>query len=293
MSAPSDIQAIITGFIDAVRPQYILVVTTAPFCGCLLTLLAVLYAFSTPELRSLLVFKLNAIAILVALVTTILNGYLNTVGLLEPFSPDTALSICFTFAFFSLGSPLFYDSILVLRILAFYPIRSTPLFMLAKVLIVPALVKCGRLVCLSLFLHDYYVGYATYGPITNWFRNAYVTSEWALQVIDNMYSCGFFLYKLYVHGSKASKFRTGSTIVRQMRNVFLISCANFVFPVLFNIAQIICITTVQSYLTTTLLLLINGYVSVIGVLGATIWGRARNYAANRKNQPLGVRGGEV
>ncbi|KAI6102208.1 hypothetical protein F5141DRAFT_259915 [Pisolithus sp. B1] len=286
MSDPSESQLIITEFIDAVRPQYVLVVAVAPFCGCLLTLLAILLAFSTPASRSLLVFKLNVVAILAALVTGILNGYINALGLLEPFASDATLSICFTFAFFTLCPPLFYDSILLLRVLTLYPIRSTPLLTLAKVLAVPILVKCGRLVCLSLFLHGYYVNYVTNGPATDWFRNPYVTSEWALQVTDNMYSCGFFLYKLYVRGSEISKFGSGSTMVYLIRNIFLVSCANFVFPVLFNIAQIISITTNRSYLTTTLLVLINGYVSVIGVLGATIWARAQSYTQeDREGQP--------
>ncbi|KAI5990262.1 hypothetical protein EDD15DRAFT_2282344 [Pisolithus albus] len=287
MSESSEIQNIITDFIDAIRPQYVLAVTIAPFCGCLLTLLAVLYALSTPELRSLLIFKLNVVAVLVALTTGILNGYMNSLGLLEPFASDAPVSLSFTFAFFTLCSPLFYDSILLLRLLAFYPVRSAPLFTLAKVLAVPILVKCGRFVCLSLYLHGYYVSSVKYGPVTDWFQNPYVTSEWALQVIDNMYSCGFFLYKLHVHNSKISKFRSGSTMVSLIRNIFLISCANFVFPTLFNIAQIICITMDQSYLTTTLLLLINGYVSVIGVLGATIFGRTQNDAPKRRGQLLG------
>ncbi|KAI6110182.1 hypothetical protein EDD16DRAFT_1250124 [Pisolithus croceorrhizus] len=171
MSDPSESQLIITEFIDAVRPQYVLVVAVAPFCGCLLTLLAILFAFSTPASRSLLVFKLNVVAILAALVTGILNGYINALGLLEPFASDATLSICFTFAFFTLCPPLFYDSILLLRVLTLYPIRSTPLLTLAKVLAIPILVKCGRLVCLSLFLHGYYVNYVTNGPATDWFRN--------------------------------------------------------------------------------------------------------------------------
>lgn len=286
MSESPEIQAVITGFIDAIRPQYVLVVAVAPFCGCLLTLLAVLFAFSTPASRSLLVFKLNAIAILVALVTGILNGYINALGLLEPFASDATVSLCFTFAFFTLCSPLFYDSILLLRLLAFYPIRSTPLSTLARVLAIPVLVKCGRLVCLSLFLHGYYVSSVKYGPVTDWFRNPYVTSEWVLQVTDNMYSCGFFLYKLYIRSSEISNFGSGSTMVRLIRNIFFISCANFVFPVLFNIAQITCITIDRSYLTATLLVLINGYVSVIGVLGATIWARAQSYTQeSREGQP--------
>ncbi|KAI6142310.1 hypothetical protein EDD17DRAFT_1497927 [Pisolithus thermaeus] len=287
MSDQSEIfQVIITEFIDAVRPQYVLVVAVAPFCGCLLTLLAILFAFSSPASRSLLVFKLNVIAILVALVTGILIGYINTLVLLEPFASGPTLSLSFTFAFFALCSPLFYDSILLLRVLAFYPTRSTPLRTLVKVLAVPILVKCGRLVCLSLFLHGYYVSSVENGPVTNWFRNPYVTSEWVLQVTDNMYSCGFFLYKLYIRGSAISKFGSGSAMVHLIRNIFLISCANFVFPVLFNVAQIVLITADRSYLTITLLVLINGYVSVIGVLGATIWARAQSYTQeDKEGQP--------
>lgn len=142
----SDYQAIISAFVEYVRPQFVLVVGITPFCACLVTLLAMLFAFSTPSSRKLLVFKLNVIAICIALVTGILNGYLNALGLLEPFSPTPSLGICFTFAFLALLSPLFYDSILLQRLLAFYPIGSTPLLTVAKVLVLPICVKIGRLV---------------------------------------------------------------------------------------------------------------------------------------------------
>lgn len=146
MSQSSDYQTIISAFIEYVRPQFVLVVGITPFCACLVTLLAVLFAFSTPLSRKLLVFKLNVLAICIALVTGTLNGYLNALGVLEPFSPMPSLGICFTFAFFALLSPLFYDSILLHRLLAFYPINSTPLRTVAKVLVLPICVKVGRLV---------------------------------------------------------------------------------------------------------------------------------------------------
>jgi len=60
-------------------------------------------------------------------------------------------------------------------------------------------------------------------------------------------------------------------IGKRIREIFYISVANFVFPVLFNIGQIICITADPSFYLGTLLLLSNNYVSVIGVLFATIW----------------------
>lgn len=60
-------------------------------------------------------------------------------------------------------------------------------------------------------------------------------------------------------------------ITDRVRRVFFISAANFVFPLFFNLAQIICITTSHSFATGTMLMLVNSYVSVIGVLCATIW----------------------
>ncbi|KAG6331377.1 hypothetical protein ID866_7710 [Astraeus odoratus] len=283
MSQSSEIEAIITAYVEYIRPQFVLVVGVTPFCACLVTLLVPLFAFSTPSSRRLLTFRLNVLAICIALVTGILNGYLNAQALTDPFGPTPSLSICFTFAFFALVSPLFYDSILLLRLLAFYPIGSTPLLTVAKVLVLPIAVKCGRL---SLFLHDYVVSFPISGPVANWSKNGYVTTEWALQLVDNMYTSGFFLYKLHSHGSKVSKFKFGGSFGRRIREIFLISAANFVFPVIFNIGQIICITIDKSYLTTTMLLLINGYVSVIGVLCATIWASSSNQAHAQNVQVL-------
>ncbi|KAI6014822.1 hypothetical protein PISMIDRAFT_10171 [Pisolithus microcarpus 441] len=87
---------------DAIRPQYVLVVAVPPLCGCLLTLLAVLFAFSSPASHSLLVFRLSASTIPVAL--RVVCGY--GLGLLESFAPEAILCMYFTLVFFPLGSPL-------------------------------------------------------------------------------------------------------------------------------------------------------------------------------------------
>ena len=62
-----------------------------------------------------------------------------------------------------------------------------------------------------------------------------------------------------------------NTITERIRQIFFIAVANFVFPLILNIAQLICITTSRSYAVGTMFLLTNSYVSVIGVLCATIW----------------------
>lgn len=107
-------------------------------------------------------------------------------------------------------------------------------------------------------------------------------------MFDNLYSSGFFLYKLYIQSASISPLRLTldsftltlpqtSEVGRRIRQILFISTANFVFPVLFNIGQIICITVDSSFYIGTVLLLANSYVSVIGVLCATIWAAGGDY----------------
>ncbi|KIK29864.1 hypothetical protein PISMIDRAFT_444767 [Pisolithus microcarpus 441] len=65
--------------------------------------------------------------------------------------------------------------------------------------------------------------------------------------------------------------RSAGGVAARIRQIFYISLANFVFPLIFNIAQIICITTDRAPTTGTTLLMVNNYVTVIGVLFATLW----------------------
>ncbi|KIK22884.1 hypothetical protein PISMIDRAFT_476904 [Pisolithus microcarpus 441] len=84
-----------------------------------------------------------------------------------------------------------------------------------------------------------------------------------------MYSVSLFLYNLHV---RARPLKNGGRIPHRLCQVFCISLANFVFPLAFNITLLIFVMTDYSLNTGAgLLLLINNYVTVIGVLCATIW----------------------
>lgn len=74
---------------------------------------------------------------------------------------------------------------------------------------------------------------------------------------------------------------TASGVTERIRQIFYISVANFVFPLFFNIAQIVCITTDRSPYTGTMLLMTNDYVTVIGVLCATIWFSGTDWVRTR------------
>lgn len=74
---------------------------------------------------------------------------------------------------------------------------------------------------------------------------------------------------------------TVSGLSERLRQIFYISAANFIFPLFFNIALIVCITTNRSPYTGTMLLMTNDYVTVIGVLCATIWFSGTDWVRTR------------
>lgn len=277
-------EAIITNFVEGIRDPLTFVLVITSLCACLITLLIVLFVFSTRELRKRLIFRLNVIAICFALTLGVLNFIVSGSAILRPFDP-VPQSLYITTIAAALLPPVFYDSILLTRLLALYPVDRTPLPVLIRILAFPICVKCGRLVVLSLYVWHYagesrdLATFSAHAQAT-WYRNPFVTTEWTLQMFDNLYSSGLFIYQLHTQSAQMSPVAYGShvfsfpevgNIGKRIREIFYISVANFVFPVLFNIGQIICITADPSFYLGTLLLLSNTYVSVIGVLFATIW----------------------
>ncbi|KAI6037721.1 hypothetical protein EDC04DRAFT_2112489 [Pisolithus marmoratus] len=281
-------EVIIANFVENIHAPFTFVIVVTSLCACLVSLLVVLFVFSTADLRRRLIFRLNVIAICFTLILGVLNFVVSGSAILRPFNPipDSLYVATIVFAIFP---PVFYDSILLTRLLALYPVERTPMSTLVRVLAFPLCVKCGRLLVLSLYIHQYLIITPDLTSLTmhaeaTWFRNPYLTTEWTLQTFDNLYSSGFFLCKLQSTRRTSSRltldlfsFPQTSEIGRRMRQILYISAANFVFPVLFNIGQIICITTDRSFYVGTMLLLANSYVSVIGVLCATIWVSGGHY----------------
>lgn len=178
--------------------------------------------------------------------------------------------------------PFFSDSILLTRFFALYPLSRTSWVTLLKIFTFPLCIKCARIVVLTLFLKDYSRVLAT-GDGSPWLHSPNLFAEWAMQIADNLYSVGFFLYNLRVRTELAK--RAGGMQAR-IRQVFYISAANFLLPVTFSIALIILmITTTTSTTSVTLLLLINSYVTVMGVLCATVWFSGSEWVRTR-NEPL-------
>ncbi|KAI6154149.1 hypothetical protein BKA82DRAFT_24212 [Pisolithus tinctorius] len=234
----------VNAFVVAIRPSFNYILASTALSACLFTLLVALFVFSTRESRRRVVFRLNVFAICLALTLGTLIG-LACGKFNHAWKQYYVVAVAF-----ALWCPLLYDSILLTRLVVLYPITSTP----------PVL---------TLFLDGYIKSeIITKGPFVqeqdaSWYRNPKIAAEWIIQMADNLYTVGLFLYKLHV--------RTFIDTKGISAKYFTSPVANFVFPLLFNIAQIILIMTDRHPAAGIVIVVINNYMAVMGVLCATLW----------------------
>ncbi|KAG6834840.1 hypothetical protein H0H93_007032 [Arthromyces matolae] len=193
----------------------------------------------------------------------------------------------------SVLSPLVIDSVLLFRLLAFYPVLTTARITFLKVLAFPILVKCGRLASVTLFLHqmNQTSGQNSIGVLAEklWFRNHYMISEWSLQMADNLYSTSLLLWKLrkfYRGGDQGFRLQStlSETLVSRLRGIFVIALANFVFPLFVNVTQLVLIIQDTDYAHGTEVLFGNFYISIIGILFATVWASRHAWGHNDRDR---------
>ncbi|KAI5998249.1 hypothetical protein EDD15DRAFT_2364048 [Pisolithus albus] len=286
MSSAISPDVVINAFIAGIRPYFDYVLSATAFSACLFTLLIVLFAFSTKESRRRLVFRLNVLAICVSMTLGVLVGLVAGNAMMDPFN-QVSKSAYIASIVFALFPPVLYDSILLTRLFALYPISTTHPTTLLKIFAFPVCVKCARVIVIAVGLHHYVSSELTTTSLEEampsaWYRNPEMTAEWGMQIADNFYSVTIFLYNLHIRTSSVKRF---GGVVERIRQIFFISVANFVFPLIFNVAQIICITTNRSPTAGVLLLMINNYVTVVGVLCATLWFSGSEWVRTR-NEPL-------
>ncbi|KAI5982517.1 hypothetical protein EDD15DRAFT_116894 [Pisolithus albus] len=268
----TDSETIIIAFVNTIRPIFPSIVSNAAFAACVFTLFVLLLAVSTKESRRRLVFRLNVLAICLVLTMGALMSLVTGKAIVDPFNLVSTNTFIATIVFL-VFPPLLYDSILLTRLFALYPVGSTPATTLMKIFAFPFCIKCARVVVITTGVHGFVgLGATTEALIqaesADWFRSPYLIAEWTMQIADNLYTVSLFLYNLHIRTSSMKRARS---IAERLRQIFYIAIANFVFPLIFNVAQIVFITTDRSPFTGILLIVINHYITVIGVLCATLW----------------------
>src|SRR6267154_6291079 len=207
-------------------------------------------------------------------------------------------------------APLIIESTLVIRLTAVYPRESTPKFKFWSILLVPIIFKIIRVINTAIYLHRYIAtiydaGLSIYSLATaqSLWGDWQIKFDWILQAVDNTsvktrvlfadtndigsrFVSFMFLRRLrqtgegVVPSSKMVNYIIFHTVLihllgaiaSRLRALFLIALSNFVFPVILNIIQLgLIFSSSSSFFRTTLVYNVNCYVTIIGVVFATVW----------------------
>jgi hypothetical protein len=188
-------------------------------------------------------------------------------------------------------SPLFVESILLIRLWAIYPFRTTPLRRFLAIFMPITLIKLARLASVVTYVVYLYNELKDDNQTLFWFRDMRrtrlrnYTVEWFLQVADNATVSVLFLMKLNevrtfksgVRGwSKCFFFVFPGLLIAilsgsVLQAFFWITISNFVIPAILSVIQLVVIWTSRDFMVVALICTVNIYVEIIGVLLATIW----------------------
>jgi hypothetical protein len=113
--------------------------------------------------------------------------------LLSPFNVPSTTGVM-VFAWFSFHAAWLVDLILIFRLLAIFPPKTTPRTQLLTVFALPIALKSARLACLSVAFADFRCGTNVQRAGSVWgcdfndsgpHRSPYSIVAWSLQVLDN------------------------------------------------------------------------------------------------------------
>jgi hypothetical protein len=166
-----------------------IILIVAPLGAALVPIVGVLFFFTPCESRKRPVFILNVFACLLGICQSLFFASLNSSVILHPDKPLSHTTLLAAVAIL-LTPPILINSILLFRLLAFYPIQLTPRLTLIAVLAPTCICKAARLASLIAFLVTYPFArsdapaYATL-PGLVWGRGPWIVCLVALQALDN------------------------------------------------------------------------------------------------------------
>lgn len=169
------------------------ILIVAPLGATLLPIIGILIFFAPSESRKRPVFLLNIFACLLGICQAVFFTSLNSSVLLHP-DNYVSRTVLVAAIVVLLAPPILVDSIILFRLLAFYPIQLTPRKTLITILTPISLVKAARLACLIAFVATYpssrlgALGYVAVQGLV-WGRGHWIIALFALQALDNACVC--------------------------------------------------------------------------------------------------------
>ncbi|KAK6966273.1 hypothetical protein R3P38DRAFT_3376254 [Favolaschia claudopus] len=243
----------------------------AAFGALMLSFLIALFLFSDASSRKRPVFFLSAAAVTLGAVEgfmiTHFHASFNFVLDLKVTNAYTAL-----INFVLLFAPIPVQMILLLRIVSAYQDRW-----LILVLLLPVLIFIARI--FNMLVAIIQIATRPWNFVADWNHLPFSKIEWILQLIFNVSVA--FLRQLDLPPENEEPQSSGSytpLVWKTLRMIWMTSLTNFIIPCILQIVQIALIlhgrqgkTEDQWFSECSLMMVLNGYLTIIGVVFATVW----------------------
>jgi hypothetical protein len=284
--SPDDsVAMLINTLVESLKPLYITLIITCIWSAMLVPLFVILLFFSNRETRRKPIFlgNLFAISLGIAFAGVVLTLMVSV--LLDPLAPPSA-PLSLAFAALLAFNPLLVESVLLIRLWAVYPFRSTPRTIFFAVFIPVTLLKIARVTNAIVYLVDVSKRFRDGENALLLLQSTWTTIpnykiEWFLQVADNTSASLLFLFKLN-KGRGLSTRVTGGRWSSAIEALFWIAVSNFVIPVMLSIVQLIVIWTSDDIFNVSPICIVNQYIEIIGVLLATVWAAGTKWQDEQK-----------
>lgn len=251
----------------------------------LFAMLIGLFVLTPPVTKKSLAFKLNIAGILFLEIAAGIALYLTWIDTFNQFSIDKGYvaNLATANGAFLLLSPFLSDAILLLRLTAVFGTATTPKRTQIAVFTPTALMKIVRLGLICAYIHDLYITLLNSSSQLDVqegkgdLGQKFLLVEGILEVLDNTYVSGLFIYKLRANnGVKFKRYSSNpfENGLAQLQKLFIMALQNYFFPITLAIVALCLVfggKTDVSKAAGSYVEVINCFVSVAGVVAATLW----------------------
>ncbi|KAH8825001.1 hypothetical protein DL96DRAFT_1682192 [Flagelloscypha sp. PMI_526] len=264
-----------TNYISVIHSTLTGVFIAHSFLILLLPLVGALFYFSSRKSRTRPIFFLNLVAIALAFIAGVLLDYRGLRTILSPENPPP-VSINLAVGVLGAVQSILVDVILLLRLITVYPRAYIGGERFLALIALPVTLKVGRVINLLIFIVK--LAENAHDPVAIsrfWIQAPYLKIEWFMQLFDNAYASGFFLWRLVLRTREDRSFSAHSnssvSFVEKVKTLIWIAATNFVIPCVFSLAQLVIVYEEVNYVIVNDIVLVNTMLAVFGVVFATIW----------------------
>ncbi|KAK6966378.1 hypothetical protein R3P38DRAFT_2752550 [Favolaschia claudopus] len=244
----------------------------AAFGALMLSFLIALFLFSNASSRKRPVFFLSAAAVTLGAVEGFMITHFHAQAVLH-LKVTNAYTALINFVL--LFAPIPVQMILLLRIVSAYQERW-----LILVLLLPVLIFIARI--FNMLVAIIQIATRPWNFVADWNHLPFSKIEWILQLIFNVYVSVAFLRQLDLPQRMKSHSPQGRSytplVWKTLRMIWMTSLTNFIIPCILQVVQIALIlhgrqgkTEDQWFSECSLMMVLNGYLTIIGVVFATVW----------------------